>query len=76
MTENVGLLVFLIIAAVVLFNIGLYFYAQRRKPGGQVELMQKAARAMSDPFAKDNADLEELSRLVKGLSQEEKGAEE
>lgn len=76
MTENVGLLVFLIIAAVVFFNIGLYFYAQRHKPGGQVELMQKAVRSMRDPFAKDDADLEELSRLVKGLEEDEKTAQE
>ncbi len=69
MNENVGLLITLIIAAVAVFNVGLYFYARRHKPGGQVELLRRAFRAMRDPFAKDNADMEELSRLVKGLDE-------
>ncbi len=70
-----GALVFLVLAAVFLFNVGLYFYAQRHKPGGQVALLQKAFGSMRDPFAKDNADMEELSRLVQGLEERE-GVEE
>ena len=72
MDENVGLLVALIVAAVVVFNVGLYFYAQRHKPGSQIRLLQKAFRSMKDPLAQDNADMEELSRLVKGLEAEKK----
>ncbi len=68
MSDNVGLLVFLILAAVLVFNAGLYFYARRHKPGSQVELLQKAFGSMKEPLAKDNADMAELSRLVGELT--------
>ncbi len=68
---SVGMIVFSIIVVVLFFNIGLYFYAQRHKPGGQVELMQKAVRSMRAPFAKDDADMEELSRRVRALQGED-----
>ncbi len=64
---TIGTLVFAIIAGVLLFNLGLYLYARRHKPGGQIALLQKAFRSMKDPFAEDDAALEELSRRVEAL---------
>jgi len=73
MSDSVGLVVFSILAVVLVFNAGLYFYARRRRPGSQVELLQRAFHSMKEPLAKDNADMAELSRMVRELTDQPDG---
>lgn len=69
MIENNGtLIVILIVLALgVLLPLGIFAVARRGDTIGQIELWKRAGRAARHPWAKEDADLDELSQRVQAL---------
>lgn len=52
---------------VLLVNAGLWFVYRRGGPLKTIETFRKAGQAASNPFKKEDQDLEELARRVEAL---------
>jgi hypothetical protein len=71
--ERAFLVIFLTIAAVVLFNVMIFLSVRRGEDVTTIDLMRKAARRARNPWKDEDDALQELSDLVsnfKSSSQE------
>lgn len=65
-----ALVVFITLFIVIGVNAAIYVSFTRRKNHssvGQIEMLQRAARQVRNPWEKEDADLQELSQRVKTL---------
>ena len=72
--ERAFLVIFLTIAAVVLFNVMIFLSVRRGEDVTTIDLMRKAARRARNPWKDEDDALQELSDLVsnfKSSSQEQ-----
>lgn len=62
-----GIVILLTVLGVVLLNAAILIMIRGRKPDSEIEVMRRLGSAARQPFAKSDAQFEELSRLVKEL---------
>ena len=69
MLENNGILIVIGIVFVlgVLLPLGIYAGARRGRSAGQHDLWQRASKTARNPWAQEDADLNELGQRVQAL---------
>ncbi|PKO07059.1 MAG: hypothetical protein CVU41_03975 [Chloroflexi bacterium HGW-Chloroflexi-3] len=60
----------LIIVMVIATNLWLFTSIKKNKSENSFHILKKSAETLRDPFKKENKDLEELSLLVKNITNE------
>ena len=63
-----GIVILLTVLGVLLLNATILIMVRGRKSGSEIEVMRRLGSAARKPFAKSDAQFDELSRLVKELS--------
>ncbi|MBW8012419.1 MAG: hypothetical protein FVQ83_14485 [Chloroflexi bacterium] len=71
MDADVLIVVCLLIFIVVGVNATLFTMLRRKNTTGQIELLQRAARAARNPWKQGDEQIKELSRLVSELDNNE-----
>ncbi len=66
-TGKAVLVVAITLILVVAINAWIYFAFSRKNTIGQIEILQRAARQLKNPWQSEDNDLQELSRLVKDM---------
>jgi len=65
--SKAALVVCLTLIIVIGFNVMIYVSAKRDKSAGTIELLRRASQQARDPWRNEDADLDELSRMVSAL---------
>jgi hypothetical protein len=64
MNETLAFVLCLVLGLIVLFNVGMVYWARRRNPSGEVNVLQRMSRAAKNPLGGSHDQIQELSRQV------------
>jgi uncharacterized membrane protein len=64
-----GIVILITLVVIVIINLAIYVYAKRSRRGlpHEIEMLKRAANRARNPWVKEDAMLEELSRLTEAL---------
>lgn len=64
-----GIVILITLVVIVIINLAIYVYARRGRRGlpHEIEMLKRAANRARNPWVKEDAMLEELSRLTEAL---------
>lgn len=65
------LVITITLSLVVLLNLAIYYLATRRKYGGDIDRLRQASDHLRAPWAQEDRKLQELSRLVEDMKNQE-----
>lgn len=71
--DQAGVVICLTILLVLLINAMILMLVRRNRPNSEIEMMRRIASTARNPFAKEERQVEELSRLVAGLKEAHQG---
>ena len=69
------LILAIFIIMIIAINIWLFSSLNKNNSQSTFQILKKSAETLRNPFKKENENLEELSRIVKNFSSDEKNKE-
>jgi hypothetical protein len=73
-----GIVILITLVVIVIMNLAIYVYARRGRHGlpHEIEMLKRAANRARNPWGKEDAMLEELSRLTEALKDQPADSQE
>jgi len=75
LTNNKELILAIFIVMIILINVWLFTSLKKNKSNQTFHILKKSTDVLKDPFKKEYQDINELSRMIKELDNNDKNKE-